>query len=169
MATNFAEALKGLDIKFDENVKVKEMTEEEYQAKQEIEMLERYLKMCERNASEKERFRLAQEYGFVSEKHLKMWLAANDDYHSHLEELELYTGKVLKEQKKKVKELESMAKSIRSCSYYRLIMHMMKAKDYSPYGEDLLKYKGHFDEETWTVDIEKTAESGYQYVMSYVH
>ncbi len=169
MATTMAEALKGLNIQFDETTKVQEMTEEQYQAQRDIEMLEKYLKMCERNASEKERFRLAQEYGFVSEQHLKLWLSCSDDYENHLGELELYSGKALKEQKKKVEELESMAKNIRSCSYYRFIMRMMGKKDYSPYGENLLKSKSNLDAETWTVDIEKTAKSGFQHVMSYVH
>lgn len=167
--TSFAEALKGLDIQFEENTEVEELTEEQYQAQRDIEMLEKYLKMCERNASEKERFRLAQEYGFLSEKHLKLWLSCNDDYQNQLGELELYSGKALKEQKKKVKELEAMARNIRDCLYYRIMMHRLGQKDFSPYGEDLLRGKSRFDSDTWTVDIEATAKSGYQYIMSYVH
>lgn len=167
MATSFAEALKGIDTtQFAENT-TSEMTTQEWEAHKEIEMLEKYLKMCERNASEKERFRFAQEYGFVSEKHFKLWMATVDDYHNHLEELEFYEGKALKTEQEKVKQLESQVRNIRRKSYYCMIMRMMKQKDYSPYGENLLKYKGLFDDETRTIDIEATAKSGFQYVMSY--
>lgn len=167
MATSFAEALKGIDTtQLTENT-APEMTEKEWEAQKEIEMLERYLKMCERNASEKERFYFAQEYGFVSEKHFKLWMATIDEYHNHLEELELYEGKALEVEKENVKQLESQARNIRNKSYYCMMMRKMKQKDYSPYGENLLKYKGLFAEETRTIDIEAQVASNFQYVMSY--
>lgn len=140
MATTMAEALKNLNIQFEETEAI-EMNEEQWQAQKDVEVLESYLKMCERHASEKERFRLAQEYGFVSEQHLKLWLSCNDDWRNQLEELGIYEGEKLRQKQEKAKELEGYAKNIRECDYYCMIMRWIGQKDYSPYGEDLLKRK----------------------------
>ena len=158
--TSFAEAFKNLDLSGLEAGE--ELTEDQIQANRDIEMLEKYLKMCERNASEKERFLLAQEYGFLSEKHLKLWLSVNDDFHDkqeHLEDVREFTSpKVLKKMEKEVQELESRARLIRDKRYYRSLMVIMGIKDYSPYGENLLRAKMS---DSSLVNVERTIAQGY--------
>lgn len=157
MATSFAEAFKG--INFENLEEGKEMTEEEFKNEKQIEFLEGWLKLQERNASSKEKFRYAQEHGFVSETHLNMCLAAQDDYDTLKEEFEVAKEFLSKEQireyQEKLNTQEYMAVSIKNKRYYKMIMKLLKRKDVSPYGEDLLKSNIHDNEDRSVYNTEK--------------
>lgn len=171
MATSMADAMKGLVFDFSGVEEKPEMTEEQYQAEQDVKMLEECCKLNERKASEKELFNFARKWDFLSYKHFSLWLSVNDDYHNAQDELEdakeFMNEEEIYKLQKKVQGLESQAKAIRGKLYYQIVMRQLQQKDFSPYGENLLKRKS-FDCDTFrTVDIEKTVASGYQYIMSY--
>lgn len=171
MASSFAEALKGIEINF-EGVEDKEMTEEQYQAEQDIKMLEQYMKLAKRNASEKELFQFAKRWNFLSMTHFRLWLSVTDELNNAESDLEFAEDTGMVDEalylEKKMKELKLQAKNMRQASYYQMMMRLMKKKDYSPYGEDLLKKDlKSKDKDARTIDIEKTIASGFQHVMSY--
>lgn len=139
----------------------KTLTDEEIAIQKEIEMLEGWLKLNERNASAKEKFLFAKEHGFVSENHLNLWLSANDDYNNKKEELDLFyeNSKEYKALLSDVEKLSEMASAIKSPVYYRFMMKQLGKKDFSPYGEDLLRVKE--TDNFWSVDLDRTIKQGY--------
>ena len=161
IASSFAEALKGVDLGNLEEGCI--LSEEKIRQNQELELAQGWLNLLERNASAKEKYLFAQKYGFVSETHLNLWMAAEDDYHGKLEELESFGDalhkKELSARKTKVEELKRQVELIRDKQYYRMIMKALGQRDISPYGEDLLRRKDL--SETWDVDIDRTIKNGY--------
>lgn len=108
-----------------------------------IEFLEKWLKLIERNAPAKERYNFVTKHGFLSEKHLNLFLACSDDLvilQYRLEDCDI-TGENKAELEKEIKEKETLANNIRNIHYYRIIMRQLGQKDISPYGVDLLRFK----------------------------
>ena len=157
MSTSFAEAFKNIGIEAEDFSNNKEVIKYDENDK-EIELLEKYYKMKERNASEKEIYNLVTDYGFLSEKHLSCYLQLNDEYHTKKEELEELrdaldhfqdcTRREYRELQnkydslfKKVQLLESEAKAAKIPEHYRLMLILTKNKDITPYGEDITKSK----------------------------
>lgn len=155
---NIGEVLnsKGIQV---EDFEDKEVDAKTYEADMFIEFLEKYLKMCERGASEKERYNLAVENGFLSEKHLSLWLSVNDDFENEREmlesEKEFLSPKEIKKREAKVQELEHYANNIKNPTYYRIVMRQIGAKDYSPYGVNVLRGKTFLDEEARSIDVDR--------------
>ena len=83
MTSSFSEAFAKMDL-----LSLPEgdgISEEKYQAEQQIEFYEALLKMSERNASEKEFHNFAKKYGFCSKKHMFLYISIVDDL-NNLEE-----------------------------------------------------------------------------------
>lgn len=154
MSTSFTEAFKNIGIEAEDFSNNKEVIKYD----KEIELLEKYCKMKERNASEKEIYNLVTDYGFLSEKHLSCYLQLNDEYHTKKEELEElrdaldhlqdYTQcEYMKLQNEydslsqKVHLLESEAKAAKLPEHYKLMLTLTKNKDITPYGKDISKLK----------------------------
>lgn len=157
----FAEALKGINL--GELPEGEVLTEEQIENQRQIELAEGWLKLYERNASAKEKFQFAQKFGFLSETHLNLWMSADTDYHDKLYELEDLEGYCSNEElaplRAEVEKLRGMAEAMKGKSYYRIVMRQLGRKDFSPYGEDLLKMKESGN--SWSVDVEKTIKQGY--------
>jgi len=113
----------------------------------EIEFYTRLIKMCERNASEKELHLFATEHGFLSYKHLSLYMSVSDDAQCKREELEYYhenkDSKAFKAQVRKVEEVEKYARAIKDPLYYRFVMGQLGQRDVSPYGENVLRSRKH--------------------------
>lgn len=124
-----------------------------------IDFLEKYMKMCERGASEKERYHLVTEAGFLSEKHLSLWLSVKDDLDNEREMLEdvrdYISSEEIKEREARIQDLEHRVNNIKKPTYYRLVMRQIGAKDYSPYGVNVLKGKSFLDEEARDIDVDR--------------
>jgi len=108
-----------------------------------IEFLEKWLKLLERNAPAKERYNFITQHGFLSEKHFGLYSKCIDDVAElqyRLEDCD-FTGEDSNRLERKLKEAETMANNIKDILYYRIIMRQLGQKDISPYGVDLLKVK----------------------------
>jgi len=117
-----------------------------------IDFLTKWLSMCERGASAKEKYQFATSNGFVSEKHLNIWIAAQNDAESLMEEYEMEKDFLSDADaaalKKEADKASYKANAIREPDYYCMVMRLAKQQDYSPYGVDLLygKQKRERDE-----------------------
>lgn len=109
----------------------------------EIEFYEEYLKLMERNASEKEICRFANEHGFISEKHLRVYVAAKADYEdkcSILEDQIDYLDKTAIDKLKKEKQHAFTTYHLsRTPSGYRFMLRSTGIKDINAYGVNVLK------------------------------
>ena len=108
-----------------------------------IEFLERWFKLINRNASAKEKYNFITSHGFLSEKHFNLYqVCANDviELQFRLEDCE-FSGEDKVKLEKEIKEKEILANNIKSIPYYRIIMRQLGQKDISPYGINLLKIK----------------------------
>ena len=111
----------------------------------EIEFMGKWLKLLERNASEKEKHNFVIEHGFVSVMQFGLYMSIMDDVFNLKEELEdgrydLSDNEVARHEEE-IAEKEKMAKSIRSLAYYKWVLRCTGKKDITPYGEDILKRK----------------------------
>lgn len=138
-----ADALKKAGISVSD-FKDEEIDEKKIKRELWIEFLEKYLHMHENYASEKELHSFVTDHGFLSQKHLNLYLACRDDVDRLRDEIEelkdcLPSNKVMK-MEKDLAEKEWMSEHIRDKRYYKNIMRRMKQTDVSPYGVDLLKF-----------------------------
>jgi hypothetical protein len=137
---SFAEALNNVNIKpvdFEDRV----IDENKIECEMEIDFLEKWLKMLERNASEKEKYNFIIKHGFLSVKHFNMYMACKDDAVCIRFDIEggYLTDDALKEKERELKEKENLMERIKNINYYKFIMKMMGEKDFSPYGVNLLR------------------------------
>lgn len=141
MAEAFAKA--GITSEDFQDVEVPEYTEEQYEADQWIHILETYLKMDERNASEKERHNFVVRHGFLSLNHFNLYLTVSDDVGTLEYELEhnrdFLSPEKVQEMEEKIAFKKSELKKMRDKDYYKIMMRILGQEDYSPYGKDLLK------------------------------
>lgn len=109
----------------------------------EIEFLEEYLKLLERNASKKEICRFANEHGFLSETHLAFYVNACAEYDDFKENYEDIKDYISEEQKAEMeRELNFLAQTkylAKLEAGYRDILRKTKVKDVNAYGVDVLK------------------------------
>ena len=142
------------------------ISDEELKTQERIEMLSGWVKLMERNASSKEKFLFAKKYGFVSENHMNLWINKSDEYETELEEFEEIKFHLSKEElikrKRNLDRLRIASDLMKEKSTYRFYMRRLGKKEFSPYGEDLLKenFPGE-DSNTANVDIERTIKNGY--------
>lgn len=120
-----------------------EVDEEAIERDLEIEFLEQWLKLKERGASTKEQYLFATKHGFASEKHLNIYLNLTGEI-SDLEfeineNSEFLTPSQLKAKEEELKEKQAMVKTVKDPWCYRRIMRMLKVKDVSPYGLDVIR------------------------------
>lgn len=108
----------------------------------EIEFLDKWLKLTERGASDKEKYLFATKHGFVSEKHLNLYLSVTSDISDLEAEIEdcseFLTPAQLRAKKKELEEKRGMA-NIKYPWYYRHVMTQLGIKDVSPYGLDVIR------------------------------
>ena len=164
MASSFAEALKKLDLtKLEEGI---EISDTQFEAEKRVKMLSGWVKLLERNASEKEKFNFARDNGFVSENHLNLWIQKSGEYEAELEEFEKVKEHLSKNEyakrKRKIDRLRIASDLIKEKTTYRIRMKRLGKKELSPYGEDLLEEKSSYENSNVVgVDIEKTIKNGY--------
>ena len=109
----------------------------------EVDFLERWLKMLERNASDKERYNFLVKYGFLSEQHFLLYTKCKYETieleQKVDEQKELYINLDLS-LIKRLNEAKDMEHSIKNIYFYRMTMNMFHKKDVSPYGNNVLKF-----------------------------
>jgi hypothetical protein len=111
-----------------------------------IEFLEGWLKMLDRGASAKEKYQYVTKHGYLSEQHFLLCTECQnkvDEVRDELDDLrQIYPeGSVkLKVKDLQLKEAINMAENIRDIIYYKMVMRSLNRNDYSPYGEDLLRF-----------------------------
>lgn len=164
MASSFAEALKKLDLtKLEEGI---EISDTQFETEKRVKMLSGWVKLLERNASEKEKFIFARDNGFVSENHLNLWIQKSKEYEAELEEFEKVKEHLSKNEyakrKREIDRLRIASDLIKEKTTYRIRMKRLGKKELSPYGEDLLEEKSSNENSNVVgVDIEKTIKNGY--------
>jgi len=136
------EALNKANIKAN-NFEVKPVDEEKIKAEMQIEFLGKWLKMLERNASEKEKYNFITKYGFVSVQQYNLYSACMDDVITLKWELDdirydISSDEIAKREKE-ITEKEALAENIKNLFYYKMILRGLGKKDITPYGEDILK------------------------------
>lgn len=139
-----AEALKKANINAsDFNNKL--IDEKKIEADMQIEFLEKWLRLIQRNASEKEKHNFIIQYGYVSVQQFNLHMACMDDVYNLKEELEDIKFDIslseIKKREKEIVEKEAMARNIKNITYYKLILRCTGKKDITPYGVDILKNK----------------------------
>jgi hypothetical protein len=121
----------------------REVNDTEIKANEQIEFFETWLKMLQRNASDKEKHNFLIKHGFLSINQFELWLSVTDDYRNL--EMQLNDdGKFMSSEEytnmfKEIELRKSMAEDIKRPSYYLFVMRQLDKKDISPYGEDILK------------------------------
>lgn len=123
--------------------KNQEIDEKQIECELRIEFLEKYMNLLNHHASEKELYTFATSYGYLSQKHLNLYLSICDDVDTLRDEIEdlrecLPPNKI-KEMEAKLAEKELMSIQIKNKSYYKQVMRMMGYTDVSPHGVNLLK------------------------------
>lgn len=137
-----AEALIKSGIKASD-FKDRVVDEEKIEIDMNIEFLENWLNMLERNASDKEKHNMVVKQGFISVQHFNLYMACKndaDELRMDLDDMRFnLTSHAISIREKEIAEKEILSKRIKDESYYKNMMRIMGRKDTSPYGEDLLK------------------------------
>lgn len=138
---------KGINVLDFEDKEVKVEPENE-----ELVFWKKYLKLLERNASQKEIHQFAIENGFLSPKHLETYTSLKDTYENKEMELLLCQDSMEREEylerKNSLYKLKNLADTVRNPYGYRVYLRSMKKKDITPYGEDVLKMDLHHENDT---------------------
>jgi hypothetical protein len=123
----------------------KQIDKKQLKINAEIEFMEKWLKLLERNASEKEKHNFIIKHGFVSVMHFSLYLMCINDVNNLKDELDEIRYDISKDEIKKreeeIQDKEVMAKNIKNISYYKFILRELGKRDITPYGEDILKGK----------------------------
>jgi len=139
-----AEALSKANIKAT-NFEARQVDEKAIEAEMQIDFLEKWLKLLERNASEKEKYNFVIKYGFVSVLQFNLHMSCMEDVHNLKDILDDVRYGLLDyevaEREKEIMEKEAMAKNIKNLFYYKMILRGLGKKDITPYGEDIMKRK----------------------------
>jgi len=125
---NIADAFNKVGIKPTDFPEV-EIDTQKIECDMQIEFLDKWLNLLKRNAPEKEKHNFVTKHGFLSVKHLELFLVCSNE---------------VGELRKELKEKEIMANNIKDIRYYKMIMLSLKKKDISPYGVDLIRNKNYF-------------------------
>lgn len=145
MASSFSEAFAKMDLS--SLPEGDGISEEQYRAEQQIEFYEALLKMGERNASEKEFHNFAKKYGFCSKKHMFLYINIVDklnDLEETFNDVRDYSSKETNDfYESQIRDLRNKRESLRSCSYYRMLIRVTNIKDVTPYREDVGKRKAY--------------------------
>ena len=138
------EALNKVNIKLI-NFEDKQVDEKAMVLDMQIEFMERWLKLLERNASEKEKYNLVTKHGFVSVQQFNLYIACMDDANNMKWELDDIRHDIssveLAKREKEITEKEVMAENIKNLFYYKMVLRGLGKRDITPYGEDILKMK----------------------------
>jgi len=138
------EALNKANIK-SINFKDKQIDEKAIALDIQIEFMEKWLKLLERNASEKEKYNLVIKHGFVSIQQFNLYMTCMNDVHTLQWELDDIrddiSDKEITKREKEISGKEAMAKNIKDLFYYKMVLRGLGKKDITPYGEDVLKMK----------------------------
>jgi len=138
------EALNKANIKAN-NFEARQVDENAIEAEMQIDFLEKWLKLLERNASEKEKYNFVIKYGFVSVMQFNLYMSCMEDVHNLKDILDDVRYGLLDyevaEREKEIMEKEAMAKNIKNLFYYKMILRGLGKKDITPYGEDIMKRK----------------------------
>jgi len=139
-----AEALNKAQIKAND-FEDKQVDEKAIEAEMQIDFLETWLKLLERNASEKEKYNFVIKHGFVSVLQFNLHMSCMEDVHNLKDILDDIrydiSASEIAEREKEITEKEAMAKNIKNLFYYKMILRGLGKKDITPYGEDILKRK----------------------------
>lgn len=141
-----AEALSKANIK-PTNFEEKQIDEKKIEADMQIDFLEKWLKLLQRNASEKEKHNFIIKYGFVSVQQFELYMTIRDDVFNLKDELEDIrffddiSPLEIEKREKEIAEKEAMAENIKNLGYYKWVLRSLGRKDITPYGEDILKRK----------------------------
>lgn len=160
----FADAFKNAGIEFEEvHMTEEEILEQEkqYEINKLIKMYEQWLKMLERNVSDKERHNFVVKHGFLSVKQFTLWVNSEcewNDLQTELEERECISisKKEKKQLEKRIEEIKNFADNIKTPFYYRQMLRITKTKDITPYSEDILKSysKSILNSDTRVIDVD---------------
>ena len=139
-----AEALSKANIKAT-NFEARPVDESAIEAEMQIDFLEKWLKLLERNASEKEKYNFVIKYGFVSSMQFNLHMSCMDDVNTLKWELDdtrdYISANEVEKLEKEISEKEKLAKNIKHLMYYKMVLRGLGIKDITPYGEDILKRK----------------------------
>ena len=139
-----AEALSKANIKAT-NFEARQVDEKAIEAEMQIDFLEKWLKLLERNASEKEKYNFVIKYGFVSVMQFNLYMSCTDDVNTLKWELDdtrdYISANEVEKLEKEISEKEKLAKNIKHLMYYKMVLRGLGLKDITPYGEDILKRK----------------------------
>ena len=139
-----AEALSKANIKAT-NFEARPVDESAIEAEMQIDFLEKWLKLLERNASEKEKYNFVIKYGFVSSMQFNLHMSCMDDVNTLKWELDdtrdYISANEVEKLEKEISEKETLAKNIKHLMYYKMVLRGLGLKDITPYGEDILKRK----------------------------
>ena len=139
-----AEALSKANIK-GSSFEDRQVDEKAIESEMQINFLEKWLKLLERNASEKEKYNFVIKYGFVSVLQFNLHMSCMEDVHNLKDILDDIRYGLLDyevaEREKEIMEKEAMAKNIKNLFYYKMILRGLGKKDITPYGEDIMKRK----------------------------
>jgi hypothetical protein len=129
--------IKGIDFED------KQVDEKAIALDMQIEFMERWLKLLERNASEKEKYNLVIKHGFVSVQQFDLHMACINDVHDLKWDLDDIRDDIsndeIAKREKEIIEKEAMAENIKNLFYYKMVLRGLGKKDITPYGEDILK------------------------------
>ncbi|MDF2880192.1 MAG: hypothetical protein K0R54_749 [Clostridiaceae bacterium] len=142
-----AEALSKANIKAND-FEDRKIDEKSIKLDMEIEFLEKWCKLLQRNASEKEKHNFVINHGFVSVKQFSLYMACMDDVHNLKEKLEDIRNDIsnyeIARREKEIAKKMSMAEQIKDELYYRFVLRTLGQQDITPYGENILKRKMHY-------------------------
>jgi len=108
-----------------------------------LELCKKRANLYNKGASEKELHQFAIKHGFLSAKHLNLYVSLIDVAQKKREEVDIrqivMSEDKYKVAKKRVEDLKYQADSMKDPWHYKVTMRALDQQDISPYGEDVLQ------------------------------
>lgn len=150
---NLGEVLEKAGIKANDFENVEDVDTNLIQLEQKIDFLQRWDKMLQRGASEKEKYHFATQNGYISVQHLSLCLTLEDkiaeketalrDYKEDMndygydKEIELEISRLEKD----INVLKRHLENVKTVSRYVFTMRVYNLPDINPYGVDVCRNK----------------------------